>query len=182
MSQPFLGEIKVLAFPFAPKGYAMCNGQLLAIASSTALFSLLGTTYGGDGVTTFALPNLRGQWVVGRGQGPGLSDRTLGEVGGTDLVYLVESQIPAHTHTVTGTKGSLVPDRSTSPSGRYWSNDPKAATPAAQEPPYKDTQPDTNMSPGTISDTGGDQGHENRSPFLVLNYCMALSGIFPSRN
>ena len=180
MTQPFLGEIRMFSFNYAPKSYAMCNGQLLPLAQNLQLFALLGTTYGGDGVTTFALPDLRGQWVVGRGQGAGLTDRLMGETGGQDFVTLDEGQMPSHTHTVTGTMGSMVPDRSTSPQNRFWSNDPKAATPAAQEPPYKDTQPDTNMSPGTIADTGGNQAHENRSPFLTITYCIALQGPVPT--
>lgn len=181
MSSPFLGEIKIFGFNFPPRGYAFCNGQLIAIQQNTALFSLLGTFYGGNGVTTFALPNLQGQWAMGYGDGPGLTPRVIGEVGGQATVTLTETEIPAHTHNVTGVKGSLVPNRSTSPQGRYWANEPKAV-PQPQKPPYMNTQPDTNLAPGAISDVGGSQPHENRPPFLVLNYCIATQGIFPARN
>lgn len=181
MSTPFLGEIKILSFNFAPLGWAQCNGQLLAINQNQALFSLLGTQFGGNGTTTFALPNLQGRWVVGQGSGPGLSPRTIGQVGGQITSTLTASEMPAHSHAIIGVQGSLVPNRDPSPAGRYWSNEPKAV-PGPQDPPYLDTQPDTDFAPAALADTGGGQPHENLPPYLVLNYVIALQGIFPSRN
>ena len=181
MTEPFLGEIRILSFTFAPRGWALCDGQILSINQNQALFSLLGTTYGGDGQTTFALPNLRGRWMVGQGSGPGLSSRTMGEVAGQATVALPTGEMPSHTHALIGVQGSLVPNRSTSPAGRYWSNEPKAV-PGPQRPPYLTGQPNTTLNPGALSNAGGGQPHENRPPYLVLSFAMALQGIFPSRN
>lgn len=181
MSNPFLGEIKIVSFNFAPKGWALCNGQTLPINQNQALFSLLNTMYGGDGITTFALPNLQGRWVVGQGSGPGLSSRTMGAAGGQIGSTLTANEMPAHSHTLIGVQGSLVPNRDPSPAGRYWSNEPRAV-PGPQKPPYRNTQPDTNLALAALADTGGGQGHENRPPYLVLNHIIALQGIFPSQD
>ncbi len=173
MSEPFLGQIILVGFNFAPRGYAFCQGQILSIAQNTALFSLLGTTYGGNGTTTFALPDLRGRVPNGQGQGPGLSNYTLGEVGGAETVTLVSTQMPAHTHllncyTEDGNQGNA--------------NGNVLASTGAAPPPYSNVAPNSLMAPASIAAAGGSQPHENRSPYLTLNYCIALQGIFPSRN
>lgn len=176
MGEPFLGEIKSVAFPYAPKGWAFCNGQLLSIAQNTALFSLLGTTYGGNGQTTFALPNLQSQVAVHAGQGPGLDLYVQGEVVGQEAVTLNTSEIPPHNHLVAANGNSAT------------TNDPSAgiyATPNVNprmQTLYTDGATNTSLAPGTVSVTGGNQPHENRQPFLVNNYIIALIGIFPSRN
>jgi microcystin-dependent protein len=166
--EPFLGEIRLFPYNFAPRGWAFCNGQLLAISQNTALFSLLGTTYGGNGQTTFALPDLRGRFATSSGQGPGLSPRSLGEVAGAENVTLLQNQMPQHTHQLRATNGAATSSR---PSGRY---------PAAGGA-YADSA-DAAMAADELNPAGGSQPHENMPPYLVLNYCIALEGIFPSRN
>ena len=176
MSEPFIGEIRMVGFTFAPQGWAFCSGQLLAISQNDALFSLIGTTYGGDGVTTFALPDLRGRLPIHSGQGAGLSPRQLGERAGTETVTLLGTQLPAHSH-------------------------PAYATTAAATT----GEPGPGVMPGTVSNQtmyvtdanggrdfglssqsggymGGNQPHENCMRTLTLNYCIALYGIYPSRN
>ena len=170
MSEPFLAEIIIFAGNFAPRGWAFCDGQLLAVSQNDALFSLLGTTYGGDGRTTFALPDLRGRVPVGSGQGPGLSDRRWGERAGVEDVALTGNDVAPHTHQINAS--NLVPNRE-SPEGNYLA--------ASSLNPYTGTSPDGEMDPSSISDTGNGQGHENMQPFLVVNFCIALQGIFPSR-
>ena len=171
MSQPFLGEIAIFGFTFAPRGWAMCNGQILSISQNTALFSLLGTTYGGNGQTTFALPDLRGRVPVHEGQGPGLSPYVLGEVTGTETVTLTSQQMPSHVHPFT-VGGSSTP-ASKSPAGNY---NAAFGTQAYGSPA------DVQMGSNQTSPTGGGQPHSNIQPLLVLNFCIALQGIFPSRN
>jgi microcystin-dependent protein len=172
MSNPFVGEIRMFAGNFAPRGYAFCNGQLLPISQNTALFSLLGTFYGGNGVTNFALPNLQDRFPMHWGQGPGLTSRSLGETSGAATITLLESQIPAHTH---------VPQASTSAAT---SNTPTAAsvlaTPTA--PAYGPAQDLLPLANEALSPAGGGQPHENRQPFLALSFVIALQGIYPSRN
>jgi microcystin-dependent protein len=192
MSQPFLGEIKMFGGNFAPRGFAFCNGQLMAISQNTALFSLLGTTYGGNGQTTFALPNLQSRSPMHWGQGPGLSQVVLGEMSGTESVTLLTTQMPAHTHIITtsGNGGSITlpcstnPGDSDSPAGRIPAisaggeeqyADPSAAN--AQTAPVNVTVPTP-----TAGITGGSQPHDNRSPYLAVSFIIALEGIFPSRN
>ena len=171
--EPFLGSLMIFAGNFAPRGWAFCNGQLLSIAQNTALFSLLGTTYGGDGVTTFALPDLRGRAPIHFGQGPGLSNYVLGEASGTENVTLVISNLPAHSHTV---NASIRGDGSRSPTNNL------LASPAPDTNLYTATAADTTMNPTMIGPTGGSQPFNNMQPFLTLNYCIALEGIFPSRS
>lgn len=179
MSTPFLGEIKIVGFNFAPRGFALCNGQLLPISQNTALFSILGTTYGGNGTTTFALPDLRDAAPMDAGAGPGLTPRSIGEKLGSASVTLISTQIPAHTHTL---NGALVnppnPAQNTATPGAtavLGSSNPGQA--------YSDTAtPPVMMAPQTIGTAGSSLPHENRHPILALNFVIALEGIFPSRN
>lgn len=169
MADPYLGEIRTFAFDFAPDGWAQCRGQLLSIAQYSALFSLLGVQYGGDGRTTFGLPDLQGRSVVGVGQGRGLAPRTQGELGGAEQVTLTAQQVAPHTHGVAA-------------SSQGGSKNPAGALPAynADAAPYG-TRTDLTMSPSMITPNGGGQPHDNMPPYLVLNYCIALVGEYPSR-
>jgi len=170
--EPFIGEIMMFAGNFAPKGWAMCNGQLLPIAQYTALFSLLGTTYGGNGQTTFALPDLRGRVPVHPGQGPGLSNYDLGQQSGSENVTLTTTQIPAHAHTFAPGCSTQVPN----------AESPANAVPANLDPNQTfSTEPNGNMRPGNSSTVGGSQPHNNLQPLLCINFIIALEGIFPSR-
>jgi microcystin-dependent protein len=171
MSEQFLGEIKLLSFVFPPKGWALCNGQLLPIAQNQALFSLLGTTYGGDGRVTFALPNLQGRVPVAAGQGPGLDNYTQGQTGGETAHTLSLNEWVNHSHTLNGTRAD---GNSPVPTGKLSAVGTEA---------YSQGGPDTAMSPSTIAASNpGSQPHENRQPFLTLNFVIALQGIFPSRS
>ena len=176
MSEQFIGQIDLFSFGFAPKGWAPCNGQLLAINQNQALFSLLGTTYGGNGTTTFALPNLQGQVAVSQGQGPGLQNYNMGQQGGIESVTLTSAQMPSHSHSLAGDdeKGSAV-----IPKTGYFAmpnNDPAVLTLYG---PANNLVP---LNPGSVTGAGGNQPHTNLQPCLALNYCIALTGIFPSRN
>ena len=165
MAEPFLGEIKIISWNFPPKGWSFCNGQLLPINQNQALFSILGTTYGGDGRVTFALPNLQGRTPVHVGDGI-----ILGEQGGETAHTLNISEIPAHNHVPVGssTTGTL-----TSASGNLWGG--SSANPYGPSPTFA-------MNPASVLPTGGSQPHENMSPYLVLNFIIALQGIFPSQS
>jgi microcystin-dependent protein len=165
MSEPFLSEIKIVSFNFAPKGWALCNGQLLPINQNQALFSLLGTTYGGDGRVNFALPNLQGRIPIHVGNG-----HTLGEIGGAENHTLIAPEMSEHTHTFSAS--SAVPNQGT-PAGNMWANNSGA---------YSSAPPDSSMNPASISSAGGNQPHTNVQPYLVLNFIIALQGIFPSQN
>lgn len=171
MSTPFIGEVRLFGGNFAPLGWALCQGQLMAISQNDALFALIGTTYGGDGQTTFALPNLAGRIPLHQGQGPGLAPRTMGEQAGTETVTLSASQIPAHTHALIGNSAAAA---GTSPAGALL-----AATSVAS---YDTGAAATPMAAGAVGIAGGSQPHENMAPTLALNYIIALEGIFPSRN
>lgn len=174
MADPFVAEIRIFGFNFAPKGWAMCLGQLLPISQNTALFSLLGTTYGGDGKSTFALPDLAGSAALHPGQGQGLSLYDLGQVGGSDFVTLLESEIPAHTHFMVASgqqANQLAPA----------SDRTLARTVGGFGYQTNTTQNLATMDPNTIAPTGGDQPHNNRQPSLTLNFCIALQGVFPPR-
>jgi microcystin-dependent protein len=171
--EPILGEIRMFAGNFAPRGWALCDGSLMSISTNTALFSILGTTYGGDGRTTFALPDLRGRLPMHVGAGPGLTPRTLGESSGSESVVLVLSQVPQHNHTV---GCHSVADQSA----------PANSIPATEgtggAPVYSTQGADGTMNPAMIGMAGGSQPHDNLSPFLCLTFIIALEGIFPSRN
>ncbi|ACL59739.1 phage tail protein [Methylobacterium nodulans] len=181
MSEPFIGEIILFAGNFAPRGWAFCNGQILSIAQNTALFSILGTTYGGNGQTTFALPDLRGRVPVSAGQGPGLSPYSLGQITGSETVTLIASQMPAHTHSVAADAAAGTVD---SPNGANLAKPITAVRPATAVNGYTSgnpTEPVT-LAPATIGVAGGSQPHNNLQPTLALNYIIALEGIYPSRN
>jgi microcystin-dependent protein len=166
MAEPFLSEIRIFSFNFPPKGWALCNGQLLPINQNQALFSLLGTTFGGDGRVTFALPNLQGRVPIHSGSG-----RTLGERAGEEVHTLSIAELPAHTHPLKGA-----------------SNPATAATPdastylARQATTYHAPTGLVAMAPSAVTSVGGNQAHPNMQPFLVLSFCIALQGIFPSQN
>jgi microcystin-dependent protein len=176
MATPYIGEIRLFPFNFAPRGYAMCAGQLLSITQNTALFSILGTYYGGNGTSNFGLPDLRGNLPVGQHQAPGLSDYVLGEMGGTTTVTVLTSNMPAHNHPAIGTNN---PANEPSPVGHSWAADGAGITmqftPIAGAPPQS-------ISPGVLGNVGGGQPHNNLQPYLALNYCIAMQGAFPSRN
>lgn len=172
MANPFLGEIRIFAGNFAPTGWAMCNGQVLQISQNTALFSLLGTTYGGDGRTNFALPNLQGATPLGPGQGPGLSLRDLGETGGEQTVALSVQEIPAHAHTADCNAG--MGDQYL-PVGNFWAMD------AGGNNEYGSTG-GSQMASDAITTSGGSSPHPNMQPYLVVNFIIALQGVFPARS
>lgn len=182
MSEPFIGEISMFGGNFAPRGWSFCSGQLLSIASNTALFSILGTTYGGDGRTTFALPDLRGRASVHPGNGPGLSNRRLGERFGTEQVTLTANQLPSHTHTATGQakckNGNGNTDKA---AGNVWSEDLGTSS-ATYSSNSADGLMATDSVQVTVEGTGGGLGHDNVQPCLGVNYIIALTGIYPSRN
>jgi microcystin-dependent protein len=173
MSEPFIGEIRMFAGTFAPRGWAFCDGQLLAISQNDALFSLLGTIYGGDGRTTFGLPDLRGRIPVHAGHGPGMSDRILGFKGGSEQVTLTTNQLPLHDHPA---QALSKPGDSSNPENRHW-----AAT--SDKPPYySGSGPDLDMAANALTSAGGNQAHTNMMPFLCIHFIIALIGIYPSRN
>ncbi len=173
MSDPFMAEVRAFCFNFAPKGWAFCAGQLLPISQNTALFSLLGTTYGGDGRSTFGLPDLQGCRVpLGAGQGQGLSDRIIGEVGGNPYVTLIDSEMPAHLHSISATP---------SPADVSSPTPTTALARTTGKPGYAAPNNLTPLAMQTIGPVGGSQPHNNLMPYVVLNYCIALQGIFPPR-
>lgn len=180
MSEPFIGEIQVFGFNFAPRGWAFCNGALLSIAQNTALFSLLGTTFGGDGQTTFRLPNFANRAVAGQGQGPGLSFRSDGQAFGEFTVTLTPSQMPLHTHSMVLFAQNDVSKRASTPATGAGLSVPSssAATPFTS-PGNANATFSNQMIQGF---SGGNQPHENRQPYLAMNFCIALEGIYPSRN
>lgn len=177
MSDQFLGEIRIFPFNFAPVGWAMCNGQILPISQNTALFSLLGTYYGGDGQSTFALPNLQGAAPMDMGNGAGLTQRVVGQTGGETSVTLALSQIPAHNHQVLASASA---GTTNSPAAAGWAVPHLGKT--GINAYTADTTHNVSMSPAALAMAGGGQAHNNMPPYLVLNFCIALSGIFPSRN
>jgi microcystin-dependent protein len=180
MSEPFLGEIKVISWNFPPKGWSFCNGQLLPINQNQALFSILGTTYGGDGRVTFALPNLQGRIPVHVGNGI-----VLGEAGGETTHTLNISEMPAHNHVPSGDSTAAGSTNANTPSSTSALGQSAGALhngAPLQIQMYSSGGPSTAMNPGIIGASGGSQPHENMSPYLVLNFIIALQGIFPSRN
>ncbi len=172
MADPFVAEIRIFPFNFAPKGWAWCNGQLLPLTQNTALFSLLGTTYGGDGKSTFALPDMQGNAPMHPGQGPGLSLHDLGEMGGSETVTLLESEIPVHTHTAMGYQSD--------PADRFNANNASLARSnngQAWGPPNSLTS----MAFQALAPAGGSLPHNNMQPYLTLYFNIALQGVFPPR-
>ncbi len=169
MADPFVAEIRIFPFNFAPKGWAFCDGQLLPLSQNTALFSLLGTTYGGNGKSNFALPDLQGRAPMHPGQGPGLSLRDLGETGGSETVTLLESEIPSHPHSLVGAdeRGDT-----TNAVGSLLGTGTDMYAPGAAGSP---------MAPTALPPAGGDAPHNNMQPYLTLNFCIALQGVFPPR-
>jgi len=172
----FVAEIRIFPFNFAPRGWAFCNGQLLPISQNTALFSLLGTTYGGDGRSNFALPNLQGLAPMHPGQGPGLSLHDLGESGGSTTVTLLQSEMPFHSHSAGCDSGA---GSQTSPANGMFAGSSGGRTPP---PYYSSASPNAAMSGSALGPTGGNQPHNNLQPCLSLNFCIALQGIFPPRS
>lgn len=166
MSEQFIGEIRAFSFGFAPNGWAPCNGQLLPINQNQALFALLGVTYGGNGVTTFALPDFRSKTPIHTG--PGFPQ---GQNGGEESHTLTVAELPSHTHPVQGSAGSAA---TPSPHQAVWAADPSS--------PFSNRPPNTTLNAAATGSAGNNQPHENMSPYLVINYCIALVGIFPSRN
>jgi microcystin-dependent protein len=173
MADPFVAEIRIFPFNFPPKGWAFCNRQLLPLSQNTALFSLLGTIYGGNGRSNFALPDLQGNAPMHPGQGPGLSLRDLGETGGSETVTLLESEIPFHTHPL---QAETTPANSKSPAGNVLA---RAAGGNVYLAPAG--APIVQLSPNALAPTGGNQPHNNMQPYLTLNFCIALQGVFPPR-
>jgi microcystin-dependent protein len=175
MAEPFVAEIRAFGFNFPPTGWASCDGQILPISQNTALFSLLGTTYGGDGRTTFGLPNLQARAPLGFGQGPGLTGRSLGEQGGAATVTLISPQLPGHSHVARarGATGGVA-----SPEGSVFG----AAQARAESAGYHTGGPAQAMADAAIAPVGGSQPHNNMPPYLGLNFCIAMLGMFPPRS
>jgi microcystin-dependent protein len=172
MSDPFVAEIRIFGFNFAPTGWAKCNGQLLPLSQNTALFSLLGTMYGGDGKSTFALPDLQGSVPVQTGQGQGLSEYFEGQTGGAEYITLLQTEMPVHTH---AWQANAAPATLNAPdTGR-------ALARSVGGTAFKAIAPDSQMAFQTLSVTGGSLPHNNLQPYLVLNFCIAMQGIFPAR-
>ena len=172
MADPFVAEIRIFPFNFAPKGWAWCDGQLLPLSQNTALFSLLGTTYGGNGKSNFALPDLQGRAPMHPGQGPGLSLHDLGETGGTETVALLESEIPSHNHTLRAATEDPADTNIPSPTASFAQSSGGTM--------YRPTT-DTEMSGDVLAPTGGDQPHNNMQPYLTFYFNIALQGVFPQR-
>ena len=179
MSQQFLGEIRSFGFNFAPRGWAKCNGQPMSIAQNQALFSILGTIYGGDGITTFNLPNLQGQIPMHWGNGPGNFVTAIGEVQGTTAVTLTVSQIPQHTHALTAATVGSAAERTAVPTNQAFLSGSRPPDRAYENPATAVT---SQFSPKAIAITGGSGPHDNMQPYLAVNFCIATEGTFPSRN
>ncbi|WP_022948204.1 phage tail protein [Methylohalobius crimeensis] len=175
MADPFIGEIKLFAGNFAPRNYAFCDGQLMAIAQNQALFSLLGTTFGGDGHTTFAYPDMRGRVPIHYGTGGGLSTRRMGERGGSETVRLTTSQMPAHSHSFNAAPASA---SSNQPAGRMYAQ----ADASANEMLYRAEEPDATLHDDVMQPVGGNQGHDNMMPSLGINFILSLYGTYPQRS
>ncbi|CAG7633732.1 phage tail protein [Paenibacillus allorhizosphaerae] len=180
MADPFVGEIRIFAGNFAPKGWAFCNGQLLPLSQNTALFSLLGTNYGGNGVSNFALPDLQGSVPLGQGQGPGLSQYVLGQSSGTPTVTLLQSEIPGHTHQVNGAIAVGNQESPGNAGNTLWADTPGMGTGNAYDTPGPSDW--VSMHPNAMIPAGGSQPHNNMQPYLGLNFIIALQGVFPPRS
>ena len=181
MADNFLAEIRLFAFNFAPFGWALCQGQILPISQNTALFSLLGTQYGGNGTSNFALPNLQGAVPIGQGNGPGLTPRTIGETGGEENVTLTVDELPAHAHPMPAIADSATggfPAAGLAPAEGHGQGRGGAFSINTFTP----TTPNTTLAPASLGSDGNDQPHNNIQPSLVMNWCIALQGIFPARS
>lgn len=174
MSEPFVAQIMIFGFTFAPRGYAFCAGQILPISQNDALFSLVGTTYGGDGRTTFGLPNLQARGVMNYGHGPGLSDYRLGEPSGQAAVTLTQAQIPHHQHNAFGSAGS---QEDVSPPANGWLGEKSEGSLL-----FSNAAVDTTLNSAFLERAGDSLSHPNQQPYLAMNYCIALYGVYPSRN
>ena len=179
MSEPFIAEVRMWGCNFAPRGWAFCDGQLIAISSNTALFSIIGTIYGGDGRTTMGLPNLTDKSPMQQGRGPGLSNRTIGQFGGANEVTLTEAQIPTHDHVVRGVSEG---GSSATPTNELFMGQDKSGRQENISYLSTETVTNTNLAQQAIGAEGAGQPHENRQPFLGVNFCIALQGVFPSRS
>lgn len=182
MSEPILGEIRMVGFNWAPVGWALCDGQLLPIAQNNALFSLLGTTYGGDGKTTFGLPDLRGRVAIHQGKGPGLSNRIIAQKGGAESVALNSSTMPTHGHTAVGKIQATTDDaEDTNPGGNVLATLPRGDSSIYGAPKNLTDMASTSVSVTVNDNTGGGQPHENMQPFQVVNFIIATNGSYPQR-
>ena len=182
MSEPFIGEIRIFPFPFAPSGWAACNGQLLPVQQNAALFSILGTAFGGNGTTNFALPNLQGAVPVGVGQGVALSNYPLGQSGGSATVTLPATQFPTHSHPLTAdaeVSTALSPAGAILMDGHFTAS---TGSTTGKMAAYSTDPPDTALNAGAVVAAGGGGAHNNMMPYLALNICIALTGIFPPRS
>jgi len=175
VTTPFLGEIQIFGFNFAPVGWAQCNGATLSISQNSALFSLIGTYYGGDGRTTFQLPNFTGRAACSQGQGPGLTQRNIGDTFGTEQVSLLQAEIPGHSHAANLYHQPNTTLQSNTPANGYGLTGPASTTPFVQNATANAT-----FAPTVVGPTGGGLPHENRQPLLPLNFCIALQGAFPA--
>jgi microcystin-dependent protein len=173
MADPYIGEIRMFGGNFAPLGWAFCEGQLLSIGENEALFSLIGTIYGGDGVNNFALPDLRGRLPLHAGQKPGTSFYTIGQVGGVEAVTLLANQLPAHSHPV---RASSAPGDSPGPQNEFWSSNSVPVN------VYSSVVPNVSLNPSAVGNSGGNQPHDNMQPYLAVSFIIALEGIYPPQN
>jgi microcystin-dependent protein len=183
VTQPYLGQVQLFGFNFAPLGWALCHGQTLSISQYAALFSVIGTYYGGNGTSTFQLPNLQGAVAIGAGEGAGLSPYSVGETGGTSTVQVLSSQMPPHNHpfaasTATGTTATAAGAQLGV--GRYAASGKSGTSYDAYL--YSSNQPTTGLAPQSVSVAGGNLSHNNMQPYLALSYCIAMTGVFPTRN
>ncbi|SFL21253.1 Microcystin-dependent protein [Paenibacillus sp. 1_12] len=178
MADAFIGEIRIFSGNYAPYGWALCNGQLMPIAQNAALFSILGTQYGGNGSNDFALPNLNGAAPMHGGSGAGLTTRHIGEKVGAESVTLTAAEMPSHTHAA---QAYEIPGTSTHPSNNYWAEAPAQGRPHPQQAPIYSTNANVTMHPSSLSTTGGNQPHNNMQPFIALNFIICLNGIYPAR-
>lgn len=179
MADPFIGEIRAFAFDFAPKNWAICAGQIMPIQQNTALFSILGVQFGGNGTTNFGLPNLQGSAPMGTGMGPGLTQRTIGEVAGTQSVTLSQNEMPIHSHTITAQARAA--DK-LDPAGNYLAQGIRGTPPRTSSvPTYAGGALNIPLATGTLAPSGGAQAHSNMQPYLALNFCICLFGAYPTR-
>jgi microcystin-dependent protein len=179
MSAPFVGEIRMAGFNFAPVGWALCDGQLLAISQNPVLFNLIGTTYGGDGEITFQLPNLQGRIPINQGQGPGLSSYVMGQLAGSEAVALVPTQLPQHSHAL---QANVDPASSANPPGDYLARASIPSLPSGGVPVYAAASAAAAMNAGAIAGSGASQPHDNMMPFQCVTFIISLFGVFPSQN